>query len=449
MDNNEKVLMYGWEFPPRISGGLGVACYAIVKELAKKDIDVTLVLPYTVTDTIKKKNVKIVSSVQDKTDELQALKNELGSNLNIKYAPIITYLHPYISSKDLTHLLGSFCLKDLLDILSQIALPDEIKGLTLDAVMGGAGKNISGLYGLNLLFEVLRYALIAGGLAKKVEHDVIHAHDWLTILAAIEAKKYSKKPLIFHVHALETDRSGLFVDKRIFAIEKYGMEQADKVITVSQYTKNIAVKYYGIDPEKIVVVHNGIYFDEMGSGNHMEKYFPMVLFLGRVTHQKGPSAFIDMAKKILEIRSDIQFVIAGAGDLLKSMIEKVAELRIGKNVHFMGFLDPEKVKRIFKLADVYVMPSVSEPFGLSPLEALAQNVPVVISKQSGVSEALKNVLVTDFWDVNDMATKVMALLEYKALRQTSLDYSSQEAKSLTWEKTAAKIIEVYKKAIKN
>lgn len=438
--------MYGWEFPPRISGGLGIACHAIVKELAKKDIGITLVLPHTVCDTVNDGNVNIIGC--DYTASLKKgryIKDLSG--INLKYAPVLSKLSPYASTKDLQHLFTSPNLQEFLRIIAKISLPEEIKQLAYESINPFInGSAITDNYGANLLFEVFRYALIAGELANTTEHDVIHAHDWLTVLAATQAKQISNKPFVFHIHALETDRSGYWTDKRIFAIEKYGMEQADEVITVSQYTKNLAVQHYGISPDKISVVHNGIYLENLAKSKKANPKRPaMVLFLGRVTHQKGPAFFVDTAHKILANYPDVQFVIAGTGDLLVPMIEKVAALRIGKNVHFLGFLDHDKIKNIFNLADVYVMSSISEPFGLSPLEALANHVPAIITKQSGVAEVLNHTLTTDFWDTDDMAAKVLAMLKYPTLRNASLKNSAQDLKALTWEKTASKIVYIYKK----
>jgi glycosyltransferase involved in cell wall biosynthesis len=290
--------------------------------------------------------------------------------------------------------------------------------------------------------------VVAGALAKTSEHDIIYAHDWLTMLAGVEAKRFSKKPLVLHIHALETDRSGLWTNQKIYNIEKYGMGQADHIVAVSQYTKDNIVKYYSIDPDKITVVHNGIYCDSSDNMIVRNKLQPkMVLFLGRITHQKGPSFFIEAAYKVLAKRSDVQFVMAGSGDLITEMIERVASLRIGKNFHFTGFLESASVKQMYKLADVYIMPSVSEPFGLSALEALSCNVPAIISKQSGVAEVLKNTLISDFWDTDDMAAKILALLEYPALRATSLGYEAKQLQHITWGKTAEKLIDVYKKVV--
>ncbi len=439
-----KVLMYGWEFPPRISGGLGIACYAIVKELAKRNIDLTLVLPQMVAGS-GIDNVNLIGC-----DSLFAQDDlDLDGIVNIKYPEVATYLYPYITAKDLNRFFSNETFRDFFALLASMHLPNELREMAMATAQAHAsGEQITGKYGINLLVEVFRYALVAGALAKGIEHDVIHAHDWLTLLAALEAKRHSHKPVVLHIHALETDRSGLWIDKRIFAIEKYGMDQADQIVAVSRYTKNNIVQHYGIAPEKITVIHNGIYcngdLNAAATNNERPK---MVLFLGRITQQKGPYFFIEIARRILEKRSDVQFVLAGTGDLLVDMIERAAGLRIGKNIHFTGFLDGDRVQEIYQLADVYVMPSVSEPFGLSALEALSYNVPAIITKQSGVAEVLHHTLVSDFWDTEDMAAKILALLEYPALRRTSLINEQQGLKEISWGKTAEKIIELYKKMV--
>ena len=329
-------------------------------------------------------------------------------------------------------------LQDFSALLTSLNLPEGFKAIA-------SRENITGKYGADLLTEVLHYALVAGTMAKNNPHDLIHAHDWLTMLAALEARHSSRKPVILHVHALEVDRSGLEVDKRIFAIEKYGMEQADHVIAVSQYTKDNIVKYYHIAPEKITVVHNGVYCQD--STPVATSHPKMVLFLGRMTQQKGPYFFLEVASKVLTKRQDVQFVLVGAGELLVEMIERTANLQLGKNIHFTGFLDSERVKEIYRLADVYVMPSVSEPFGLSALEALSYDVPAIVTKQSGVTEVLHHTLVADFWNTEDIAAKILALLTYPALRKTSLVNTKKDLRAITWSKTADKIIAVYQKII--
>lgn len=439
-----KVLMYGWEFPPLISGGLGVACYAIVTELAKRNININLVLPQSI-DNFCLEHVRLIGCENLTVADKQKIKG-----VKIKYLAITTYLSPYVSDKDFKKLLNNEVLQEFFVLLANMKVSTELKSIamaSIDAQMSDA--RITGKYGANLLVEVFRYALVAGGLANTVKHDVIHAHDWLTMLAALEAKHYSRKPVVLHIHALETDRSGLWVDNRIFAIEKYGMEQADQIIAVSQYTKNNIVQHYGINPDKIIVVHNGVYFNndppQASTNNTRPK---MVLFLGRMTHQKGAYFFIEIAKRVLEKHRNVQFVLAGSGNLMIDMIQRVASLRIGKNVHFTGFLNVDQVRDIYKLADVYIMPSVSEPFGLSALEAVSYNVPVIISKQSGAAEVLKHALVSDFWDVEDMSAKVLSLLEQPALRQASIANGNKAAQDITWSQTAEKIIKVYQKLCK-
>lgn len=438
-----KVLMYGWEFPPRISGGLGVACHAIVTELAKSGVELTLVLPKA-TPTENIANVTFLNCKQGARETPEGF----SGRVHIKHPQITTHLYPYARTADYKNLLSEETLQDFLLLLNQLELPVELKAMARSIVAAYAGGiDVNAKYEINLLTEVFRYALFAGSLALDIEHEVIHAHDWLTILAALEARRRSHKPLVLHIHALETDRSGLWVDQRIFAIEKYGMEQADHIIAVSQYTKNKIIEHYGISPDKITVVHNGIYLNEQTQRSPNHDHPPMVLFLGRITQQKGPYFFIEVAKKVLAKKPDVQFVLAGTGDLLIDMIEHVAGLRIGKNVHFTGFLNGSQVQDIFRLADVYVMPSVSEPFGLSALEAIANDVPAIISKQSGVKEVLNHVLVADFWDIDEMAAKILALLEYRPLGQVTVANAHHDLAGATWHKAAEKITHVYKHLI--
>ena len=421
------VLMYGWEFPPDISGGLGMACFGIVNELAKKGIPIALVLPKKVENITQNNKVSIIDCNSLKTT---------GTNLKLEHLGILidTYeieslLHPYMTAQSYEQ------------VLNNLGYNYHVHNLTQSGAM------FTGKYGPHLLSEVFRYASVAGVLAAKIPHDIIHAHDWLTGLAGIEAKKRSHKPFIFQAHALEYDRSGENVNQTVLAIEKHIMDAADKIAAVSQYTKDIIANRYGIPADKIVVVHNGTYFAARTALKPPKRNYQLVIFVGRVTHQKGPWHFIEVARKMLEKRSDLHFIIAGTGDQLEEMIERVAALKIGKNVHFTGFLSQDKVQTLYQLADVYVMPSVSEPFGLTCLEALSNNIPVVISKQSGVAEVLNHVLKTDFWDSDDMVNKIMALLDYRILREESLKRSDPEVKSLTWEQTAEKLIKIYEEMV--
>ena len=395
-----KVLMFGWEFPPIVSGGLGIACHGIVQGLINEGVDITLVLPFSSRDI----------SAQDMClQHLQTLKPGKGS-INIYIELFETLPQPY-STGD-TH-----------------------------------NKRKAGrfLYGSNLWAEVQNYAHRAAILASTVPHDFIHVHDWLTVLTGIEAKRISKKPLIFHIHALEEDRNWQFPNPAIQAIERLGFQVADLIIAVSEYTKKRIIQIHHISPEKIVVVYNG----HSGCTKKLPSVFLqkkdrfVVLFLGRVTEQKGPYYFIKAAEKILSFRQDIDFIMAGEGDQLPFLMEMCARLGISSHVFFTGFLDRDDVDKFYELSDVYVMPSVSEPFGLVCLEAIAHDVPVIISKQSGVSEVLTHALKVDYWDVDLLTANIVALLDYPSLKQEMLPHAKRELSTLTWTKAAQKIVSLY------
>lgn len=434
--------MYGWEYPPNISGGLGIACHAIVKSLTSKNINISLVLPYeALGNDTSTKTLKIIDWYNQKI-----LVNRNHENKRTTIYKINSILTPYSSEADYKKILTSKNKFIPANTTHTSNISELISEFINSHEYSLKSEPFSGHYGDNLFSEVLRYANIAGSFASTIDHDIIHVHDWMTILAGVRAKNLSGKKLVFHVHALETDRSGIHnINKQIFDIEKYGMEEADKIITVSNYTKNIIIQHYGISESKITAIHNGIDKSYYNSQKPSNKNHQTVLFLGRITHQKGPALFVDIAKKVLDQLPDTQFVMAGTGNLLKETIEKAAGLRIGKNIHFTGFLDQETVKKLYNLADVYVMPSVSEPFGLSCLEALSYDTPVVISKQSGVSEALRNVLCADFWDVNEMSAKILALLKYKALGTELLYNAKKEMSHLTWDKAGDEIINLYRR----
>ncbi|MBQ4021434.1 MAG: glycosyltransferase family 4 protein, partial [Bacteroidales bacterium] len=306
----------------------------------------------------------------------------------------------------------------------------------------------SGKYGANLMEEVVRYSMIGGTLALHNDFDVIHAHDWLTYLAGIAAKRVSGKPLVIHVHATEYDRTGENVNTQVYAIEQMGMREADKVITVSDWTRNIVINKYGIDPEKVVTVHNAVDFSNretlVAKRGVPEK---TVTFLGRITFQKGPEYFIEAAYKVLQKTDNVRFVMAGSGDLLNRSIRRVAQLGMADKFHFTGFLRGADVQKMFALSDVYVMPSVSEPFGISPLEAMQSNVPTIISKQSGVAEVLKYAIKVDFWDIDALADAIYGLVTYPAIAKVAGEKGYDEVNSLKWDHAAAKIKDVYQAAM--
>lgn len=424
-----KVLMFGWEFPPHISGGLGTACYGITKGLAANGVEVLFVMPSASGDEdtssaqiINASDVAVYDSftnIDDYLSKVQFLR--VGSNIM-----------PYISPEDYS-------------LLSE----EERHFQTMEFSTHFRSKyKFSGKYGANLYEEVARYAMVGGAIAEENDFDVIHAHDWLTYLAGIAAKRVSGKPLVIHVHATEFDRDGENYNTVVYGIEKRGMEEADRVITVSDWTRNIVINRYGIDASKVVTVHNAVDFsgrsDIKVNRTVKEK---VVTFLGRVTLQKGPEYFIEAARKVLDRCDNVRFVMAGSGDLLNRSVRRVAQLGMADKFHFTGFLRGADVQRMFAYSDVYVMPSVSEPFGISPLEAMISNVPTIISKQSGVSEVLKHAIKVDFWDIDALADSIYALVNYPAIANLASEKGFEEVSTLKWNNAAAKMKKVYADAI--
>jgi glycosyltransferase involved in cell wall biosynthesis len=279
--------------------------------------------------------------------------------------------------------------------------------------------------------------------------DVIHAHDWLTFPAGQALARVSGKPLVVHVHSTEFDRSGENVNQRVYDVERRGMMAAMRIIAVSELTRSICTNRYGVSPSKVEVVYNGIDSEaaQPRPGDSIKGKDKIVLFLGRITMQKGPEYFIAAAKRVLEKVPEAKFIMAGSGDMELRMIELAAQMGIGHRVLFTGFLRGKDVERIFRMADCYVMPSVSEPFGIAPLEAIRSDVPTIISKQSGVSEVLVHTLKVDFWDVDEMANKIVAVLRHPPLGQTLREHGSFELRRLTWDEAAQSCAEVYQQAI--
>jgi glycosyltransferase involved in cell wall biosynthesis len=423
-----KVLMFGWEFPPHITGGLGTACFGLTRALAKQDVEISFVVPKAWGD----EDQSAIRLVDASDVELQISADEFSDFWKkITYLEINSNLMPYLSPESFRKMNTS---KD------EKAPFENIKDRVIKTRFEFSGK-----YDSDLLAEVSRYALIAGDLAAKSEFNIIHVHDWLTFPAGIAAKKISGKPMIVHVHATEFDRSGKNINQDVFEIERQGMEVADCVIAVSNLTRDIIIDKYGIAPQKVVTVHNAIEpADRVGRQEPRHVQEKVVSFLGRLTQQKGPEYFIEAANLILQREKNVRFVMAGSGDMLPGLVRRVAALGIGTRFHFTGFLHGNDVDRMYRMSDVFVMPSVSEPFGLVPLEAMRHDVPVIISKQSGVAEVLKHVVKVDFWDINGMADAIYGLLNYKGLAREFQKYGKAEVEALRWERAAAEVVEVYK-----
>ena len=424
-----KVLMFGWEFPPHITGGLGTACFGMTKGLAKNGVEVLFVVPRAFGDE-DQTNVRLLNA----SDVAINIDNETDRRYweRVKYMEIGSNIIPYVGP-------------ELYEKMSSGVVDNFSKTGSVFA----QNYQFSGKYGMNLMEEVARYALIGSSLATKYDFDVIHAHDWLTYSAGIAAKETTGKPLVVHMHATEFDRSGENVNTEVYAIERRGMEAADRVITVSNLTRDIVINRYGIDPAKVVTVHNAVEPNNTPKASYQRSGIngKVVTFLGRITYQKGPEYFVEAAYKILQYDPTIHFVMAGTGDLLEKTIRRVSQLRIGDHFHFTGFLKGEAVDQMFAMTDVFVMPSISEPFGIVPLEAMRLNVPVVISKQSGVSEVVKHALKVDFWDINGLADAIYALCHYEPLANCFKEQGKEEVDTLKWEAAAKKIKAVYESMV--
>ncbi len=412
-----KVLMFGWEFPPVVSGGLGTACYGIARSLATLGHAVAFVMPRGGQEG-SLPGVTVISAakvLEEATPASAGDRRPLPAAAPLFLGPYLRPRHP-----DAAH-------------------PDHAPW-PADSYLAVAEG-----YGVDLFAEISRYAAAAEIIADRERGDVIHGHDWMSIPACIAARRITGRPFVLHIHSLEYDRSGEAVNKEIYARERFGMEAADRVIAVSHYTKEMIVNRYGIAREKIFVVHNAVTAAEgrriyRAPGGGDEK---CVLFLGRITYQKGPDYFVEAAARVLRELPEVTFIMAGSGDMMTRMIEKVAALKIGRRFHFTGFLQGRQVEEAFARADLYVMPSVSEPFGLTPLEAMMYDVPVIISRQSGVAEVLRHALRVDFWDVDALADRMIAVLKYPPLAGEMVARARQELQNLCWDRAARKILAVY------
>lgn len=425
-----KVLMFGWEFPPHISGGLGTACYGLTRGMASiPNLDVTFVVPKAFGDEDQSK-IKLIgaNNISLKYKKL----NYSHFKKSIDYIEVDSMLVPYVDPEDFWKLKSS-------------EVSSQYKYLQTDA----EGKlYFTGTYGADLLKEIANYALVANVIAQENHFDIIHAHDWLAYPAGIAAKQASGKPLVIHVHATDFDRSGGSVNPVVYDIEKRGMDAADKIITVSNLTRNIVIEKYNIDPAKVETVYNAV--DPLKETKKFKDKTiddKIVTFLGRITMQKGPEYFIEAAHKVLQRMDSVRFVMAGSGDMMEKIIRRAAQLKIMDKFHFTGFLKGDDVFDMLGMSDLYIMPSVSEPFGISPLEAMQSNVPVLISHQSGVSEILTYAIKVNFWDIDAMADAIYGVLNYPALSSMFKKHGKAEVDDLKWENSAQHVHQIYSQVI--
>lgn len=452
-----RTLMLGWEFPPFISGGLGTACYGLTKAMSEDGAEIIFVLPRAVRSDYathvrlvaptRGSRVTVSNGSAERPVDIPDCRIEALSN--VTFIPVSIAARPYDTPATYVRRI------EQTETLTDIADPPlaEISELTAtqstDAVCPAAGGAPGEHYGGNLIGEVYRYASLLAGFAPGIDFDVIHAHDWMTFPAGLAVSRLTGKPLVVHVHSTEFDRSGERVNQVVYDIERAGMHGAAQVIAVSNFTRNLCVSRYGVPAEKVTVVYNAIDMANTVTEGPVRfgREDRIVLFLGRITMQKGPEYFVAAAKKVLEKVDNVKFVMAGSGDMFRRVIELAAALGIGHKILFTGFLRGDNVEKIFRMADLFVMPSVSEPFGLVPLEAINQNVPVIISKQSGVSEVITHALKVDFWDIDEMANKIIAVLRHAPLRETLRKHAHFEIRKFSWHDAARACIEVYEKAI--
>jgi len=419
--------MFGWEFPPHISGGLGTACYGLTRGMSHiSGLEVLFVVPKAWGDEDQSALTLIAADNFPVRKKFIEMKNFLRE---MTYLEVHSRLVPYMSPEDYAETVNNS------EGGSNVYFNTEEIGKL----------KFTGKYGPDLFQEIANYALVAGVIADDHSFDIIHAHDWLTYPAGMAAKAVSGKPLVIHVHATDFDRSGGSVNPGVFEIEKRGMEAADMIIAVSNLTRTTVIEKYGINPARVVTVYNAVEPLELGEWPEFRKPVneKIVTFLGRITLQKGPEYFVEAAHKVLMKSDNVRFVMAGSGDLFPRIIRRAASLGIMDRFHFTGFLRGQDVNHMFAISDLYVMPSVSEPFGISPLEAMQSNVPVIISHQSGVSEILKHAIKVDFWDIDAMADAIYGILHYGALSEMFKKHGKTEVDNLKWENSALHVKQVY------
>ena len=473
-----KVLMFGWEFPPHLSGGLGTACYGLTRALANRGTEIIFVLPRLGPDEMAlpgRLRLRSASGVVLRTDGMEAFPSYerwhhggpllpsgfTGNALETVWKEHLHLVHvdsglfPYATEETYQRRMerfGQALSSGGLVRPHEEVVPEGVAGRLSERMTGHTETiRLHGGYGKDLMTEVFRYSQAALGMLNE-DFDVIHVHDWMTYPAGMVVKQVTGKPLVAHIHALECDRSGVNMNTEVAAIEKAGLEAADVVVAVSHYTKSRVVSLYGINPDKIEVVHNAVTRSEsrraMAAGAlHSHSFEKRVLFMGRVTYQKGPEYFVEAARLVLTRLPDTRFIMAGSGDMLARMVYRVAQLRLGNRFHFTGFLRGEDVDRIYAMSDLYVMPSVSEPFGIAPLEAMAYDVPVIISRQSGVSEVVRHALKVNFWDTRDLADKICAVLSYPCLAEELVRNCREELKTIRWENAADRLNAIYARCV--
>lgn len=410
--------MFGWEFPPHILGGLGTASYGLTKGMAQQeDMELNFVIPKPWGDE-DQSFLRIIGACNTpvvwRNVHWDYVKQKLGK-----------YMDPQLYYDLRDHIYADFSYFPVNDL---------------------GCLEFSGRYPDNLLEEINNYSIVAGGIARTLDFDIIHSHDWLTYPAGLHAKTITGKPLVIHVHATDFDRSRGKVNPQVYNIEKDGMDHADHIITVSNLTRNTVIEKYHQDPRKVTTVHNAVepMSDEIEAITSKKGTKDKVItFLGRITMQKGPEYFVEAASLVLKKAKNVRFVMAGSGDMMNAMIRLAAQRNISDRFHFTGFMKGNQVYEVLKSSDVYVMPSVSEPFGISPLEAMQCGVPTIISKQSGCAEILNNAIKTDYWDTEAMADAMYSIITYPSMYEYLKVEGKKEVDAITWFDAGLKVRHIY------
>lgn len=419
-----KVLMFGWEFPPHILGGLGTASYGLTKGMSMQDdLEITFCIP------------------KPWGDEDQSFLKIIGMNST----PVVW---KDVNWESVDHRMGGY-----MDPQLYYDLRDHIYADFRYLHTNDLGcLEFSGRYPDNLHEEINNYSIVAGVVARQQQYDIIHSHDWLTYPAGIHAKQVSGKPLVIHVHATDFDRSRGNVNPTVYAIEKNGMDYADHIMCVSELTRQTVIHKYFQDPRKVSTMHNAVEPLSQEINEIVPKKIPgekVVTFLGRITMQKGPEYFVEAAAMVLRRTQNVRFVMAGSGDMMNQMIRLAAERGIADHFHFPGFMKGNQVYEMLKASDVYIMPSVSEPFGISPLEAMQCSVPTIISKQSGCAEILNNCIKTDYWDIQAMADAIYSICTYPAMYDYLREEGKREVDEIKWENVGYKVRGIYDEILTN
>lgn len=416
-----KALMFGWEFPPHILGGLGTASYGLTKGMAlQPDMQITFVIPKPYGDE-DQSFLKIIGAcnvpVVWKENNWDHVNQRIG---NVMHPDEYFWLRngiKYNFNRIYTNDLG--CI------------------------------DFSGRYPDNLIEEISNYEAVASVLAHQLDFDIIHSHDWLTYPAGVFAKQISGKPLVIHVHATDFDRSRGQVNPTVYAIEKRGMDAADHIMTVSELTRRTVIEKYNQDPAKVTTVHNAVEpLSDAETFTKTPRKDKVVTFLGRITMQKGPEYFVEAAHLVLQKTKGVRFVMAGSGDMMNAMIDLAAKKGISDRFHFTGFLKGRQVHEMLAESDVYIMPSVSEPFGISPLEAMQVGTPSIISKQSGCAEILTHAIKTDYWDIDAMADAIYSIVKNPSMYKSLRELGREEVNNIKWYDAGLKVRGIYDSVIR-